>query len=104
MDLTQLRTLQWLTVVSAVVTIVADSLRNQERIEVRFHRERLRNWLHIVDADLVYVGLFARADNGLGAPVLLARRCRPMGLCDRYLDQWQGIWPEALSHDVRHVL
>jgi hypothetical protein len=66
------------------------------KVEVRFHREKVRHWIHLVDNAVAYVGLLRNGENGLTAPVLMLKpRFHKWNLFNCYQEEWQSIWAQA---------
>lgn len=65
-------------------------------IEVRFHREKLRKWMHLVDGEFLYLGVLHKGDSGLNAPVAVFRRRQAKwSLFDHYAEEWDSLWELA---------
>lgn len=68
------------------------------KIEVRFHREKVNHWMHLIDDTHLYVGILRNGQSGLSAPVLLLRpRLRKWTLFNWYQEEWNNIWVQAKS-------
>ncbi len=65
-------------------------------IEVRLHREKLREWMYQVDGNLLYLGLLRKGENGLEAPVAVFRRKQDKwSLFDHFAEEWESLWEAA---------
>jgi hypothetical protein len=65
-------------------------------IEVYFHKERVRKWMHIINDEVLYVGMLPLGNDGLQAPVIeLAKESKHWRLFDYYYDEWESIFKTA---------
>ncbi len=65
-------------------------------IEVYFHRERIRKWMHIVNGNTIYVGMLPMGNDGLRAPAMeLKREPGKWRLFDYHRDEWDSILKTA---------
>jgi hypothetical protein len=66
------------------------------KVEVRFHSEKVRHWMHVIDGRLVYVGMLRHGETGLNAPVvILKHRHNKWSLFEYYLEEWEAMWISA---------
>ena len=66
------------------------------KIEVRLHKERLRQWMHIVDKEHLYLGMLHKGQTGLQSPVVALKvRHGHWTVFDHYLEVFDGIWENA---------
>ena len=86
--------------VQDAIRLTVDSVRAMApagpHIEIRYHREKLRKWMHTINGDLLYVGLLRNAESGLFCPVIeLKKRHGKWSLFDHYHDEWEALWEAA---------
>jgi len=65
------------------------------QIEVRLHREKLREWMHLVDGSLLYVGLLRVGETGQRCQVIVLKKRRRWSMFDHYCEQLESIWNVA---------
>jgi hypothetical protein len=67
------------------------------RVEVRLHREKLRNWMHAVDGKQLYVGMLRKGETGLQSPVIVLKpRHDHWSVFDHYVEEFESIWEIAV--------
>jgi len=82
------------------ITLTLDLLAtlppSSQPIELRFHREKLRKWMHFVNGSRLYVGLLRAGESGLNSPVVVLKpRDRRWSLFDHYREEWESLWEGA---------
>ncbi len=60
-------------------------------IQIRFHRERLHEWMHLVDDELAYVGILPRHRSGRVCPVMILKNTSG-GVFGSYRDRFESLW------------
>lgn len=66
------------------------------KVEVRLHRERLREWVHIVDKKHLYLGMLRKGETGLQSPVIVMQpRHGKWTVFNHHLEKFESIWENA---------
>ena len=62
-------------------------------IEIRFHRQTLRHWMHLIDGKWAWTGLLPKGKPGIEAPIMvLKRRPEEWTLLDLYQEEFEALW------------
>jgi len=69
-------------------------------VEVRFHREKIRKWVHFINGNLLYVGVLRSGESGLNSPVMVLRPRNHWSLFDHYREEWESLWSSARSNTL----
>jgi hypothetical protein len=75
-------------------------LADRTHIEVRFHKQLLHEWMHIVDDRQLAVGLLRHGEDGLECPVAVLRRMAQPGLFDHYHGWFEYLWQASEKRTV----
>lgn len=82
--------------IASVMQTLATLPNADTAIEVYFHGERLRKWMHVVDGKLAYVGVLPIGQDGYRAPVIeLQRQANHWRLFDAYREEWESVFQTA---------
>ena len=67
-------------------------------VEVRFHREKLRKWIHLVNGDSLYLGILRAGVSGLNSPTIVLKPVKKRwGLFDHHFEEFQTLWDCSAS-------
>jgi len=70
---------------------------NVPSIEIRFHREKLRKWMHFVNGDTLYLGILRAGESGLRSPAIVLGAVRNRwSLYDHYVEEIQSLWSSSV--------
>jgi hypothetical protein len=74
--------------------------RYGNRVQVRLHGEKLRIWMHLVDAHTLYLGVLRQNEIGRKAPMLVLERKKKWSLFDHYAQEWDSMWDVSKEHPL----
>lgn len=87
--------------ISLVLDTIATLPPASPPIEIYFHREKVRKWIHKLNGDQLYVGLLPLGTDGLQAPVLeLTNKDKNSHLFSYYQDELESILQGARRADL----
>ena len=77
---------------------------NVPPIEVRFHREKLRKWMHFVNGDTLYLGILRAGESGLHSPAIVLSAVRNRwSLYDHYVEEIQSLWSSSVPATPKNL-
>jgi hypothetical protein len=74
-------------------------------IEVRYHQQRIHQWLHLVNKQYAWIGLLRSGESGRECPAIIAKRLSDgKGLYEHYEGWFESLWAEGREADLQKFL
>jgi hypothetical protein len=73
----------------------------EQAIQVRFHRQKLHEWIHLVDDRVLYLGMLRKGESGRKCPVAVFERRNQRSLFDHYEQWFELLWAESKDRQAQ---